>query len=100
MTLLDTRQSSSPATHFEAGGSDEQQSSGAPVNVGTAERWASAIGGGAMAVAGLRARSLPGLLLAGLGGALIYRGASGHCPAYAAAGFDTARHDGAKPEEY
>jgi uncharacterized membrane protein len=70
------------------------------VNVGNAERWISAIAGGAIAIAGIRARSLPGLLAAAAGGALVYRGATGHCPVYAALGVDNADHDAAEPHEY
>jgi uncharacterized membrane protein len=70
------------------------------VNVGDAERWASAIAGGAIVAAGLKSRSVLGLMGAALGGALLYRGLSGNCPAYAALGVDTADHDAAAPEEY
>ena len=74
-------------------------------NVGQAERAVSAVAGGALALAGLRMRSLPGLLLAALGGGLVYRGVSGHCPAYQSLGVNTAdanddADDGAPPEEY
>jgi uncharacterized membrane protein len=69
-------------------------------NVGNAERWASAIAGGAIAAAGLKSRSMLGLVGAALGGALIYRGLSGQCPAYSALGVDTADHEGAAPEDY
>ena len=59
-------------------------------NVGTTERYASAIGGGALALYGLSRRSLPGVALALVGGALVYRGTTGHCNVYEAAGIDTA----------
>lgn len=61
-----------------------------PVNVGDAERWASVAGGTALVAAGLRRRSPVGALLALAGAALIHRGATGHCLAYAALGRDTA----------
>lgn len=82
--------------------SDESNDPGTGVNVGNAERWASAIAGGAIAVAGVRSRSLGGLLAAAAGGALVYRGVSGHCATYAALGVDTAHRDraGASPEKY
>jgi uncharacterized membrane protein len=74
------------------------------VNVGQTERTLSAVAGGALALAGLRMRSLPGVLLAALGGGLVYRGVSGHCPAYQSLGVNTADADqdtdGAPPEEY
>jgi len=77
----------------------------ATVNVGQTERALSAVAGGALAVAGLRMRSLPGLLLAALGGGLVYRGVTGHCRAYEALGVNTADDTGADaepaaPEEY
>ena len=59
------------------------------VNVGNIERWASAIGGGALALYGLGRRSLGGGLLAALGGSFVYRGVRGHCPVYQALGIDT-----------
>src|SRR5262245_55275296 len=63
------------------------------VNVADVERWASALGGAALTAYGikqLRDRSPAGAALAAAGSALIYRGASGHCPVYAATGFNTA----------
>ena len=73
----------------------------ANVNVGHLERVVSAVAGGALAVAGLRMRSLPGLLVAALGGGLVYRGVTGHCPAYQSLGVNTA-DDSAPPlpEQY
>jgi uncharacterized membrane protein len=65
------------------------------VNVAGAERWASALGGAALtafAIKQLKDRSPSGAALAAAGTALIYRGATGHCPMYAAAGINTA-HD-------
>ncbi|HEX8177409.1 MAG TPA: SRPBCC family protein [Pyrinomonadaceae bacterium] len=63
------------------------------VNVGQTERWASALGGGALAVYGLtqliRSGSWGGAVLALVGGSLIYRGTSGHCAMYEAAGINT-----------
>ncbi len=64
------------------------------VNVGETERWASAIGGGALAVYGLTRLiangSWSGAVLALVGGSLVYRGTSGHCAMYEAAGINTA----------
>jgi uncharacterized membrane protein len=66
---------------------------GTQQNVGVAERWASAIGGGALAlyglIRGLTRRSIPGALLAALGASLAYRGIGGRCPVYSAFGIDT-----------
>jgi uncharacterized membrane protein len=63
------------------------------INVADVERWASALGGAALAAYGikqLKDRSAAGAALAATGTALIYRGATGHCPMYAAAGINTA----------
>lgn len=54
------------------------------VNVGDTERLVSLVGGGLLAVAGLRRGSLPGTLMALAGGALAARGLTGHCPVYRA----------------
>ncbi len=64
------------------------------VNVGDTERWMSLFGGGALALLGLSWRSLPGLGLAALGGSLLYRGATGHCPMYQTLGVSTAEPRG------
>jgi len=61
-----------------------------PVNVGETERYGSIIGGAALAAAGLSRRSLPGLLMAGLGGLMILRGITGHCRLYKSIGTSTA----------
>src|SRR4051812_45838640 len=75
----------------------------APVrNVGDSERMISAIGGGVLALIGLSRRSVPGLVFAAVGGALVYRGVTGKCSIYSALGIDTSNSagDGAQPEEY
>ena len=62
-------------------------------NVAEVERWASALGGAALAAYGIkqiRERSAAGAFLAAAGGTLIYRGATGFCPVYSAAGISTA----------
>ena len=61
------------------------------VNVGPNERAASTMGGAVLAGLGMGRGGLLGLLLAAAGGALVYRGVTGHCSAYAAAGVNTAR---------
>ncbi len=67
---------------------------GREVNVGQTERWVSTIGGGALAIYGLTRGSFGGVVMALVGGALIYRGASGHCDLYAATGINTAEGGG------
>jgi uncharacterized membrane protein len=59
-------------------------------NVGDVERWASVVGGAALAVYGLDRRDLRGGLLAVLGAELIRRGATGHCLVYEALNVSTA----------
>ena len=60
------------------------------VNVGDAERWACALGGGALAAYGLTRGTLGGLFLAALGGGLLYRGLTGRSELYRAFGINTA----------
>ncbi len=66
------------------------QQGGKNINVGETERIASAIGGGALALYGLTRGSIGGLVLALVGGSLVYRGTTGHCNVYEAAGVNTA----------
>jgi uncharacterized membrane protein len=61
------------------------------VNVGPDERAASTLAGAVLAGIGLGRGGLVGLLFAAAGGALAYRGVTGHCSAYATAGINTAR---------
>ncbi len=63
------------------------------MNVGTAERVGSAIGGGALVAYGLSRKSVGGALLALVGGAALYRGITGSCPAYRSLGITTAADD-------
>ena len=60
-------------------------------NVNNAERWLSVVGGSALAAYGLTRRSATGLGLAALGGALVWRGATGHCMVYDALGVSSAQ---------
>lgn len=59
-------------------------------NVGGVERAVSAAAGGALLAYGLKNGGAVGTLAAVLGGAMLFRGASGHCPAYSAMGVDGA----------
>lgn len=70
------------------------------VNVSSNERWISSIAGGALAMYGLKRGGLGGTVLLALGGALVYRGATGHCSGYAALGINTADHGPARPKQY
>ena len=60
------------------------------VNVGDGERLVSVSAGAILTGIGLTRRDLPGLLIAGLGSALVYRGVSGHCDVYESMNVDTA----------
>src|SRR5438093_7215427 len=63
------------------------------MNVANVERWASALGGAALTAYGikrLKERSVAGAMMTVAGTTLMYRGATGHCPVYAATGIDTA----------
>ena len=59
------------------------------INVGSTERNWSTYGGAALVALGLAKGRLGGLTLAALGGALLYRGVSGHCPLYSQLGTST-----------
>jgi uncharacterized membrane protein len=61
------------------------------LNVGQVERWASIAAGGGLVLVGLSRRSIGGAIAALAGGALVYRGATGHCACYSALGINTAQ---------
>lgn len=63
------------------------------VNVGETERWISTAGGAGMILYGLHTRGLMGLTLGAIGAVLLYRGTTGHCPAYEELRMSTAEHD-------
>jgi len=63
---------------------------GSRENVGEIERWISGIAGTALVVRGLKRGSLGGLVLAAVGGSLLYRGVTGHCGLYDRLGMSTA----------
>src|SRR2546423_11176890 len=67
------------------------------VNVGEAERWVSAIGGGALMLYGLTRGNFAGVTLALLGAGALYRGTTGHCYAYQMAGINTADTESDNP---
>jgi hypothetical protein len=65
-------------------------SCGAEVNVSDTERTLSAIAGGGLLLFGLSRLSLTSLLGIAVGGALLYRGLTGHCSVYEALEMTTA----------
>jgi uncharacterized membrane protein len=83
-TATEAMRSSPDRGHFQV------QQRAPDTNVGDFERWACALGGGALVAYGLTRGTLGGLVMAGLGGALAYRGISGHCPYYHSLGISSA----------
>ena len=77
-----------------------RQQAGRQTNVSGSERTVSVAAGSILALLGLGRRDLAGLLIAGVGGGLIYRGATGHCPLYTALGLDTATTGAATADDY
>jgi uncharacterized membrane protein len=71
--------------------SGEQGSTAA--NVGASERAVSVAAGAIVGLLGLRRGTLPGLLCAGIGGMMVYRGITGHCSVYESLGLNTAQQD-------
>lgn len=71
--------------------SRSNNANGSGINVGGIERLTCAIAGGALAVYGLRKRSISGLGITLAGAALLHRGAAGHCNTYQALGISTAK---------
>ncbi|MBO0859057.1 MAG: SRPBCC family protein [Chloracidobacterium sp.] len=65
-----------------------------PINVSDGERLISIAGGGALSIYGMKRGGVRGLLMAITGGALIYRGATGHSNLYKALSVSTARRKG------
>jgi uncharacterized membrane protein len=60
-------------------------------NVNNVERFASLTAGGALVALGLKYGGVSGTLLSIIGGGMLFRGATGHCHLYDAAGIDTTR---------
>lgn len=97
MTLLDqTQPSSMTSDEAENESNALSQSTGqssdgdSKTNVGPNERAVSIAAGAVAALMGISRGSVPGLLCAGVGAALIYRGATGHCHMYDALKINTA----------
>ena len=69
-------------------------------NVGPTERWATGLGGLALAVFGLSKRGVAGWTLAACGGAMLTRGLTGYCPAYKQLRINNARRGQAEPVDF
>jgi uncharacterized membrane protein len=96
MTLLDEMHGQAGAgTRPQGGGASGGQAEAAQyqeeqqVNVGQSERAVSVAAGSILAMLGVSRRSIPGLLIAGVGAAMVQRGLSGHCSVYSKLGLDT-----------
>ncbi|HEX8492842.1 MAG TPA: SRPBCC family protein [Pyrinomonadaceae bacterium] len=95
-SLAEAMQNAGIANSAETGGGVQQSGiggGGSNVNVGEIERWASTIGGGALAVYGITRLvqgNWLGAVLGLVGGSLIYRGTTGHCQMYESLGISTA----------
>ena len=72
----------------------------ARTNVAVPERLLSVLGGGALTAYGASRRTWAGWALAGLGAAMVFRGVSGHCPAYKQMRINTARRGMAEPADF
>lgn len=95
MSIQDTIKSAA-GDYLQSADSAEGQS--IDINVGETERLVSVVGGAALALIGLERRSLGGLVVAGLGAALVYRGYTGSCSMYKALGVTSAKP--ASPDKY
>ena len=80
-----SEQGGSQSTWQTHQGENQQQQ-----NVGENERAVSVAAGAIAAMTGLGRGGLPGLLITAVGGGLIYRGISGHCPVYQSLDVNTA----------
>jgi uncharacterized membrane protein len=76
-----------------SGAAQARSRRGEGVNVGSAERWLSVAVGAGLMLVGLRRRRLPRAVLELVGTTLAYRGLTGRCPVYRAAGADTSGVD-------
>jgi uncharacterized membrane protein len=99
MTYSETRPSIPRVSLKAIRDMEEHRAPQSDINVGQVERWASGIGGGFLVLQGLRRADFGGLALAILGGALAYRGISGHCQAYEALDINTAGKHRSDAEE-
>jgi uncharacterized membrane protein len=100
MTLVDRPAEQTVSADFTS--TPEQalaRPSGRGINVGSGERVVSVAAGAILLWQGLMRRTTPGFISAGVGAAMVFRGISGRCPAYAALGMSTAESDPAAIEE-
>ena len=91
-TALQSQPRSAAAQQHAAQQEEPRACSAAPQNMSEMERYLSMLGGAALVIAGISVGRGKGLLAGGLGGALLYRGFTGHCHGYEALGIDTSEH--------
>jgi hypothetical protein len=77
------------AAQARESGNGEHSQSHHDTNVGNIERQWSMIGGSALAICGLMRGTFSGMALAAIGGALVWRGYSGHCEMYHLLGYSS-----------
>lgn len=97
MNRLNTLQS--PSSEIEYPTFNTGASRPNPINVGSSERTASVLGGGALVAVGLLRGRLSGLALAAVGATIARRGLKGHCDIYDALGINTAENEAADPHQ-
>lgn len=89
-----TRHSEAQSTNLSSRLAGQCCSANAPQNVGSTERMFSTGIGGMLVASGILRGRLPGLLLTAVGGALLYRGLTGHCSLYQQLGISTHEQEG------
>jgi uncharacterized membrane protein len=99
MTTTEIRQNQEAGQQVRVEG---EESHSQWINVGSPERKWSTYAGAALVVLGLARGKLGGLAMAAVGGSVLYRGITGHCPIYQAVGITTVdeERDAAQPEDY
>jgi uncharacterized membrane protein len=93
MTTITIEERSTPETDVPAALPDTVEDRATNRNVGSTERLGSAIGGGLLALYGLRRGDGLGVVLGALGVAALQRGITGHCQVFGALGISTADAD-------
>ena len=81
-----------------SGGKAPTQAPG--TNISKNEQWLSTGTGTVLTLLGLSRGGLGGLMAVAAGGALLYRGYSGHCALYKSLGIDRAQHDATREIVY
>ena len=99
MATIEERLTATGQDVSELTGGETASAPSGSVNVGQVERWASGVGGGALALYGITRGSLGGIALALVGAALVQRGVTGLCNLYEAMNFNSAGGEGLRNSE-